>query len=206
MGLVSYLSASSLKVPTQEGLNPLVLATFHGSQSKQKRPRILFYGHYDVMPAPADGWHSDPFALTGRDGHFYGRGTTDNKGPILAAACAASELLANRELESDLVFLIEGEEETGSFGFDEALRRCKATIGHVDAILVSNSTWVSDDRPCITYGMRGVVHCTLEVSSDLPDLHSGVDGGAVSEPMFDMVKLLSCLSEGQRVLIPGFCE
>ena len=92
----------------------------------------------------------------------------------------------------------------------------------VDVILVSNSTWVSDDRPCITYGMRGVVHCSLEVcfpltisrntltislkiSSNLPDLHSGVDGGAVSEPMFDMVKLLACLSEGQHVLIPGFC-
>lgn len=176
------------------------------------------------MPAPSDGWLSDPFTLTGRDGHFYGRGATDNKGPILAVACAASELLANRELACDLVLVVEGEEEAGSVGFDEAVRRYKERIGRVDAILVSNSTWVSDDRPCVTYGMRGVVHCSLEVGlsetygltlvltrarqieSDLPDLHSGVDGGAVSEPMSDMVKLLACLSQGQKVLIPGFCE
>lgn len=174
------------------------------------------------MAAPSDGWNTEPFTLTGKDGYFYGRGATDNKGPILAAACAASELLSHRALECDFVFLIEGEEEAGSVGFNDAVQRYKEQIGRVDVILVSNSTWISEDRPCITYGMRGVVHCSVEVcclyirydelslnalkiASELPDLHSGVDGGAVSEPMFDMVKLLASLSEGQRVLIPSFC-
>ncbi|THH11663.1 hypothetical protein EW145_g494 [Phellinidium pouzarii] len=194
------------KLPTEEGRNPLVLATFHGSQSIQNRSRILFYGHYDVIAAPSDGWMSDPFICTGRDGYFYGRGTTDDKGPILAAACAASELLGRRALECDFVFLIEGEEEAGSCGFSDAVQRNKALIGHVDAILVSNSTWISEDRPCITYGLRGVVHCSIEISSGFPDLHSGVEGGAVSEPMFDVIRLLASLSENQRVLIPGFYD
>lgn len=81
--------------------------------------------HYDVISAPLEGWSSDPFSLSGRNGYFYGRGVTDNKGPILATACAAAELLGRRQLGLDLVFLIEGEEETGSSGFGEAVRRHK---------------------------------------------------------------------------------
>lgn len=81
-----------------------------------------------MISAPPEGWSSDPFSLSGRNGYFYGRGVTDNKGPILAAACAAAELLGRRQLELDLVFLIEGEEETGSNGFGEAVRRHKVEI------------------------------------------------------------------------------
>jgi di- and tripeptidase len=133
-----------------------------------------------VISAPSDGWVSDPFALSGRDGYLYGRGVTDNKGPILAVACAAAELLNCRSLAVDLIFLIEGEEERGSGGFADTVRRHRVggvpaetaprsdenlqdAIGHVDAILVSNSTWIAEYPPCITYGLRGVVHCGLEV-------------------------------------------
>jgi hypothetical protein len=84
--------------------------------------------HYDVISAPLEGWNSDPFSLSGRNGYLYGRGVTDNKGPIMAVACAAAELLGLRQLELDLVFLIEGEEETGSSGFAEAVRRHKVKI------------------------------------------------------------------------------
>ena len=85
----------------------------------------IVHSHYDVISAPLEGWKSDPFSLSGRDGYLYGRGVTDNKGPIMAAACAAAELLGRRQLELDLVFLIEGEEETGSSGFGEGVRRHK---------------------------------------------------------------------------------
>lgn len=74
-----------------------------------------------------------------------------------------SELLARRALECDVVFLIEGEEEAGSVGFSDAVQRQKDLIGPVDVIFVSNSTWINDERPCITYGLRGVVHCSVEV-------------------------------------------
>jgi acetylornithine deacetylase/succinyl-diaminopimelate desuccinylase-like protein len=81
--------------------------------------------HYDVISAPPEGWVSEPFTLTGRNGYLYGRGVSDNKGPILAVACAATELLGQRALGLDLVFLIEGEEEVGSYGFGEAIEKHK---------------------------------------------------------------------------------
>ncbi|KAG6865510.1 hypothetical protein C0991_001941 [Blastosporella zonata] len=184
---LNQLGAHTSLLPTGEGKNPLVLGTFQGTLAKSTpKPRVLFYGHYDVIPAPAEGWDSDPFTLTGRNGYLYGRGVTDDKGPILAIACAAAELLSRRALGCDLVFLVEGEEECGSQGFGETVRRYKDAIGDIDAILVSNSTWIGEDKPCITYGLRGVVHCSLEISSQFPDLHSGIEGGAVVEPMLDM--------------------
>jgi di- and tripeptidase len=88
----------------------------------------VFSSHYDVISAPADGWDFDPFTLTGRNGYLYGRGVTDDKGPILATACAAAELLARRALGLDLIFLIEGEEECGSFGFNDAIQRHKVSF------------------------------------------------------------------------------
>ncbi|ESK84684.1 beta-ala-his dipeptidase [Moniliophthora roreri MCA 2997] len=204
---LTQLGAQSALLPTG-GTNPLVLGTF-ASQGVQNRtrPRLLFYGHYDVIPAPAEGWTSDPFTLHGRNGYLYGRGVTDNKGPIMAVAFAAAELLYRRALGVDVVFLIEGEEECGSAGFEAAVKKYKDEIGHIDAILLSNSTWISEDAPCITYGLRGVIHCSLEISSAHPDLHSGVDGGGVVEPMLDMINLLSTLTDSKRhVKIPGFYD
>ncbi|KAG8893744.1 hypothetical protein FRC01_013378, partial [Tulasnella sp. 417] len=188
-----------------EGKNPVVFGLFRGTESKQARRRVLFYGHYDVIAAgPPSSWEHDPFTLTGLNGYLYGRGVTDNKGPVLAVACAASEMLARRSLDMDLILLIEGEEEAGSGGFEEAVRKYKDQIGNIDAILVSNSYWIDDARPCITYGLRGVIHATIEVQGEGPDVHSGVDGGAHIEPMMDMTKVLSKLSEGTRIAIPGF--
>ncbi|KAF8208640.1 hypothetical protein K438DRAFT_1812622 [Mycena galopus ATCC 62051] len=206
---LSQLGAKSCLLPTGEGMNPLVLGSFSGAttKNKQSKPRVLFYGHYDVISAPSEGWDSEPFHMTGRNGFLYGRGVTDNKGPILAVACAVANLLATRSLGVDVVFLIEGEEECGSTGFGDAVRKHKDLIGDIDAILVSNSTWIAEDTPCITYGLRGVVHCSLEISSSLPDLHSGIEGGAVVEPLLDMVQLLATLTDAQhQVRIPGFYD
>lgn len=201
------LGAESTLLPTCEMGNPLVLATFQGTQGEQPKPRILFYGHYDVVSAPKDGWNSDPFTVLGRNGYLYGRGVTDNKGPIIAIACAAAELLRRRALGVDLVFLIEGEEEVGSTGFVDTVRKHKAQIGSIDAILLSNSTWITEYPPCITYGLRGVVHATVAISSGAPDQHSGVEGGAVVEPMLDMIRLLATLTDSRKkVAIPRFYE
>ncbi|KAG7087427.1 hypothetical protein E1B28_013393 [Marasmius oreades] len=203
---LTQLGASSVLLPTEEGGNPLVLGTFTG-QSAGRRPRLLFYGHYDVVAAPMEGWTSDPYRLDGRNGYLYGRGATDNKGPILAVAFAVSELLSLRALGADVVFLIEGEEESGSIGFEEAVRKYKDEIGHIDEILVSNSTWLSEDQPCITYGLRGVIHCSVQISNALSDLHSGVDGGGVVEPMLDTINLIATLTDSKRrVKIPGFYD
>jgi len=107
------------------------------------KPRSLVYridahlsSHYDVISAPQKGWDSNPFVMSGRNGYLYGRGVTDDKGPIIATACAAADLLTKRALGADLVFLIEGEEECGSTGFRSAVQANKDAIGHIDAILV----------------------------------------------------------------------
>lgn len=171
-----------------------------------KKKRCLFYGHYDCIAAEGS-WTSPPFTLDGRDGYLYGRGVSDNKGPILASACAVHHLLSTRRLHSDVVFLIEGEEENGSVGFVEAVRRYKSEIGPIDVVLLSNSYWLDEETPCLTVGLRGVVRATVSVGSGERDVHSGVEGGAIREPMVDMVKLLAQLTgEGERVALPGFYD
>ncbi|KAG8792306.1 hypothetical protein FRC17_008616, partial [Serendipita sp. 399] len=220
--LLSQLGAETSLLSPDSGINSLVLATFRGNEGQKNRPRILFYGHYDVIPAKKNGWDSDPFTLSGRDGYLYGRGVSDNKGPILAAAFAISELRRKVPLGLDIVMLIEGEEEAGSRGFEDVVRTHKVRpqllvndwdsklgkdlIGHVDAILISNSYWIGEDVPCITYGLRGVIHAKIEISSEQPDLHSGVEGGALVEPMFDMVSILSKLSSGGKVFVSNFYD
>ncbi|SPO26276.1 related to DUG2 - putative di- and tri-peptidase [Ustilago trichophora] len=176
------------------------------SGQARRKKRCLFYGHYDCIAAEGS-WTSDPFTLDGRDGYLYGRGVSDNKGPILAAGCAVHQLLSTRKLYSDVVFVIEGEEENGSVGFVEAVRRYKAEIGDIDVVLLSNSYWLDEETPCLTVGLRGVVRATVSISSGDRDVHSGVEGGSIREPMVDMVKLLSRLTgQGDRVSLPGFYD
>lgn len=190
-----------------EHRNPIVFAKFSTTR-KRKGKTILFYGHYDVIRADAaspGGWNMDPFTLTGVNGYLYGRGVSDNKGPVLAALFAAGELAQQGELASDIVFLIEGEEESGSRGFAEAVRESKEAIGDVDWVLLANSYWLDDEVPCLTYGLRGVVHASVVVQSEKPDLHSGVDGSRLNrEPTIDLVNLLAKLTDEKgAITIPG---
>lgn len=192
---------------TSEHRNPIVFAKF-STPRKRKGKTILFYGHYDVIRADAaspGGWNTDPFALTGINGYLYGRGVSDNKGPVLAALFAAGELAQQGELASDIVFLIEGEEESGSRGFAEAVRESKEAIGDVDWVLLANSYWLDDEVPCLTYGLRGVIHASVVVESEKPDLHSGVDGSRMNrEPTIDLVNLLAKLTDEKGAIrIPG---
>ncbi|KAH7074067.1 hypothetical protein FB567DRAFT_188527 [Paraphoma chrysanthemicola] len=198
-------------INTAEPYNPIVFAKFRGNPATAaSRKKILFYGHYDVIPAENEHgkWKHDPFALTGEGGYLYGRGVSDNKGPIMAAIYAAHELANEQKLDSDIIFLIEGEEESGSRGFEEAIQARKDLIGDVDWILLANSYWLDDHVPCLTYGLRGVIHATVQVESKHPDLHSGVDGSALlDEPLKDLVMLLSKLTGPHgKVQIPGFYD
>ncbi|KAK8052625.1 di- and tripeptidase DUG2 [Apiospora saccharicola] len=191
--------------------HPVVFAKFSGKlEPAEKRKRILFYGHYDVVPADSrkGNWNTDPFQLKGTNGYLYGRGVSDNKGPTMAALYALTDLMQSKALDSDVVFLIEGEEESGSRGFQETVRQNKEKIGHIDYILLANSYWLNDITPCLTYGLRGVLHATVCVESKNPDLHSGVDGSyMVNEPLTDLTTLISKLKGPRnRILIPGFYE
>ncbi|ORY35351.1 hypothetical protein BCR39DRAFT_508937 [Naematelia encephala] len=204
--ILVQLGAQSEVLSGEQGRNPLVLATFSGQDTGKPRKRLLFYGHYDVQPAAECDWDTDPYQLSGRNGYLYGRGVSDNKGPILAVACAAASLRQRRELDVDLVMLIEGEEEAGSRGFAPTVRKHKDAIGHIDAVLLSNSTWIGESDPCVVFGMRGVVYANLAIWSASEDAHSGVDGGIVAEPMFDMVRVLHALVGSDGVKLPGFYD
>ena len=209
--LFKSFGADTKMFATEDSRNPVVFARFRG---KSKVPggakKILFYGHYDVVAAEnkTQDWIQDPFKMQGTNGYVYGRGVSDNKGPVLAAIYAVANVIARQELSSDIVFLIEGEEECGSLGFQTAIKNNKHVIGDIDWILLANSYWLDDNFPCLTYGLRGVVHATIEVGSDRPDLHSGVDGSRlIHEASKDLVALLAQLTAADgEVNIPCFYD
>ncbi|KAI9275117.1 hypothetical protein EDC94DRAFT_8412 [Helicostylum pulchrum] len=209
--ILQQLGAVSRMIPGACGRNPLVYGKFIGKRSSNERPipTVLIYGHYDVIAAENEQnlWGTDPFNMTGKNGYLYGRGTSDNKGPILACIFAVNELLKEGLLDVNVIFLIEGEEESGSVGFYEAVNQNKELFQDVDMVLLSNSYWLGEDVPCITYGLRGVIHATVSISNKRADLHSGVEGGAVSEPLIDLIHVLGKLVDNnKKVLIPGFYD
>ena len=212
---------------TEKRYNPVVYAKFRGNPAtSEKRKKILFYGHCefrsecplrfllmvldDVVPADdkQGKWIIDPFQMKGINGYLYGRGVTDNKGPIIAALYGVVDLVHAKALDSDVTFLIEGEEESGSRGFKEAVRRHKELIGEIDYIILANSYWLDDEVPCLTYGLRGVLHATVKVDSSHPDVHSGVDGSVMmDEPLFDLTSVLAKLKGlHNRIQIPNFYD
>ena len=206
--LLKRFGATTEMLATEKGLNPVVFARFKGKKNTGKR--LLFYGHYDVMPAENKNskWNGNPFRLQGRDGYLYGRGISDNKGPIMAAIYAVADLIAEQTLETDVVFLIEGEEECGSRGFEDTIQKNKTLIGKVDWILVANSYWLGDDFPCLTYGLRGVIQATICIKGGEKDLHSGVNGtNLMHEPLKDLVALVGGLTlPDGRINVPGFYD
>lgn len=210
--LFKRLGARVKMLSTEKLHNPVVCAVFSGKlEPAEKRKRILFYGHYDVVPADRDSnskWFSDPFQMEGINGYLYGRGVSDNKGPIMAALYAVTDLLQAKQLDSDVIFLIEGEEESSSRGFQETIRKNKDLIGNVDYILLANSYWIDDETPCLTYGLRGVLHATICVDSIYPDLHSGVDGShLLDDTMSDLTYVLAAFrGPRKKVMIPNFYD
>lgn len=211
--LFNAFGAQTSLISPREEVNPLLIAKFGASVHPQRKRTLLFYGHYDVVDAEMNSgenkWYADPFTLHPLNGYLYGRGVTDNKGPILAALYAVAELVQKDGLTCNVVFLIEGDEEAGSRGFRKAVRDHKDEIGNVDYILLSNSYWLDDHVPCLTFGMRGVVHANIEISSGKPDQHSGMDGKALQhEPLKDLTVLLASLvgPSGTDILIPKFYD
>ncbi|CDF34511.1 unnamed protein product [Chondrus crispus] len=179
-------------------LPPVILAEFSAGKPRQK-PTVLVYGHYDVQPAAeADGWSTDPFTLSEVDGKLYGRGSTDDKGPILAWLWAIE---IHRELELELPvnvkFCLEGMEESNSECLDDLLERESkgGFLSNVDYVVITDNYWVTTDKPCLTYGLRGLATFHCEVKAGTQTLHSGVYGGCIAEPMTDVIQLLAAVSE-----------
>ncbi|XP_017469265.1 PREDICTED: cytosolic non-specific dipeptidase isoform X1 [Rhagoletis zephyria] len=172
-----------------------------------KKKTVIVYGHLDVQPAlKEDGWNTEPFDLTEIEGKLYGRGASDDKGPVLCwlHAIEAFQKLGI-QVPVNLKFVFEGMEESGSEGLDDLLMARKNDfLADGDYVCISDNYWLGKKRPCLTYGLRGLVYYTIEVECAVKDLHSGVFGGTVHEAMPDLCYLLSQLvDKDTNILIPG---
>lgn len=188
-------------------LPPIVLSRFGNDPAKKT---ILVYGHYDVQPASLeDGWNTDPFKLVQKGEVLYGRGSSDDKGPVMGwlnSVQAHKEL--GLELPVNLVTCFEGMEESGSLGLDALIaREAQGYFKGVDAVTISDNYWLGTTKPVLTYGLRGVNYYQLTVKGPAADLHSGLFGGIIAEPMTDLVKLLATLVDTNgKILIEGIDE
>ncbi|KAJ8290925.1 hypothetical protein GJAV_G00019250 [Gymnothorax javanicus] len=184
-------------------LPKVVTAQFGSDPAKHT---VCVYGHVDVQPAKKeDGWATEPYNLTEINGNLYGRGASDNKAPVLAWIYTVQAYQAlNIELPVNVKFIIEGMEETGSNGLDAMIVSHNDTFfADVDYIIISDCGWLSR-RPALTYGTRGNCYFFAEVEGPKQDLHSGVYGGTVIEPMTDLIGILdSLISPEGKILIPG---
>eukprot|EP00177_Eucheuma_denticulatum_P001252 GFKZ01002283.1.p1 GENE.GFKZ01002283.1~~GFKZ01002283.1.p1 ORF type:complete len:526 (+),score=96.10 GFKZ01002283.1:82-1659(+) len=183
---------------TRYDLPPVILGEF-ADPRRMNKPTVLVYGHYDVQPAEAgDGWKTDPFKLTEVDGDMYGRGSTDDKGPVLAWLWAIEvyrEL--GVELPVNLKICFEGMEESNSECLGDLLERETKRGGFlsdVDYVVITDNYWVTKEKPCLTYGLRGLATFECEVRGGSQMLHSGVHGGCIAEPMTDLVQILAAVS------------
>ncbi len=172
------------------------------------RPTVLVYGHYDVQPPdPVDLWESPPFEPVRKNGVLYGRGTSDDKGQMFMHVKAAEAYLAAEEdLPVNLKFLIEGEEESGSVHLAPFIEKNKEKL-KADVVVISDTAMFAEGIPSITYALRGLAYVEVKLEGPDRDLHSGVYGGAVENPINVLARLISSLhGDGHRVAIPGFYE
>ncbi|KAK4221517.1 putative glutamate carboxypeptidase-like protein [Podospora fimiseda] len=193
---------------TDLDLPPVVLARYGNDKNKRT---ILVYGHYDVQPAEKeDGWETEPFELTVKeDGRMLGRGSTDDKGPVLGWLNAIeAHQKAGIEFPVNLLMCFEGMEEYGSDGLDDLINaEAKKYFADTDAVCISDNYWLGTERPCLTYGLRGCNYYNIEISGPGADLHSGVFGGTAQEPMTDLVRILGSLVDTDgKIQIPGIVE
>jgi acetylornithine deacetylase/succinyl-diaminopimelate desuccinylase-like protein len=172
-----------------------------------KLPTVLVYGHYDVQPPdPLNLWTSPPFEPVIKDDKIYARGSCDDKGQVYMHVKAFEAMMKHNALTCNIKFMIEGEEEVGSEHLATFVKDNKEKL-KADVILVSDTAIISLDTPSITVGLRGLSYMEVEVTGPNRDLHSGVYGGAVANPINTLSKMIASLhDENGRVTIPGFYD
>lgn len=171
------------------------------------KPTVLVYGHYDVQPAdPLELWHSGPFEPVIKDGKIFARGSCDDKGQFYMHVKALETFTQTNTHPTNIKFLIEGEEEIGSPNLATFVKNNKELL-KADVILISDTSMLSMDTPSIDIGVRGLSYIELAVTGPNRDLHSGVYGGAVANPITILAKMIaSCHDENNHITIPGFYD
>jgi acetylornithine deacetylase/succinyl-diaminopimelate desuccinylase-like protein len=170
-------------------------------------PTILVYGHYDVQPAdPLNLWDSPPFEPVIKDEKIYARGACDDKGQVYMHLKAFEAMMATDTLPCNVKFMIEGEEEVGSNNLGTFVGANKEKL-KADVILISDTAIIANDTPSIDVGLRGLSYLEVEVTGSNRDLHSGVYGGAVANPINVLSKMIASLhDENNHITIPNFYD
>jgi acetylornithine deacetylase/succinyl-diaminopimelate desuccinylase-like protein len=187
------------------GGSPVVLGSFDAGPG---RPTVTVYNHLDVQPASkeTEPWRTEPFRLTKQGDSYFGRGTTDDKGPALTALLGARAAI-EAGVPLNIKFLWETEEEIGSPNFAETLKAI-GPAANTDAVVVSDTVWVSRGRPSLSAGLRGLQRITFHLETAETDQHSGTTGGAARNPVAELAQLASEIFDAKtgRVKVPGFYD
>ncbi len=204
--LIERLQRSKLDVEKHVTPGHPVIVAKNAHQNDRKT--VLIYGHYDVQPVdPLDLWDHPPFEPHIDGDKIFARGSTDNKGQLLAHLLGVEKTLANGDLPVNLVFLFEGEEEIGSPNLEPFLKEHRESLA-CDVVAVSDTGMVGPGIPTFTYGLRGIACLEVIVRGPSTDLHSGIYGGAVANPATAVAQLAASLhnvSEG-KVVVDGFYD
>jgi acetylornithine deacetylase/succinyl-diaminopimelate desuccinylase-like protein len=202
--VAARLAFAGGRVVETEG-HPVVLGEWRAAPPGA--PTILVYGHYDVQPAGDESlWASPPFEATVRDGRVYGRGTSDDKGPVVVALEAARRFLEADQAPLNVRFLIEGEEEIGSPSLPRFLERHRAVV-HADLVVSADGAMWRSTEPSISIAAKGLVALDVVVTGAATDLHSGRYGGAVQNPNHVLAAIVASFhSPGGSVAVDGFYD
>ncbi len=200
---LAAIGLESKVVPTAG--HPIVWAR---NEHRPGRRTVLIYGHYDVQPPdPLELWDSPPFEPVLKEGYVFARGATDNKGQILSHILGIQETIEqDRELPVNLHLVVEGEEEIGSANLGNFLNQNRDAL-KCDVAVVSDTGMIARGMPTLSYGLRGVTALEIKVTGPKMDLHSGIYGGAVANPITALAQLLATLHDREgRVAIAGFYD
>ena len=172
-----------------------------------KLPTVLVYGHYDVQPAdPIELWTSGPFEPVIKDGKIYARGACDDKGQMYMHVKAFELMMQTNSLPCNVKFMIEGEEEVGSSNLGTFVKQNKEKL-KADVIVISDTGIIANDIPSITVGLRGLSYVEVEVTGPNRDLHSGLYGGAVANPINILCEMIAKMKDDKNhITIPGFYD
>ncbi|MFN4212696.1 MAG: M20/M25/M40 family metallo-hydrolase [Microgenomates group bacterium] len=205
--LTSWLKELGFKIEVIEKNQAPPLIVGYPPFFDDEKTTVGIYGHYDVQPAdPLSQWQAPPFALTLKNGKFFGRGIADNKGHIVQNLTAVSLLMKEKKLKSNIVFIFEGEEETGSLHFEDMVSQVKDILSKVAVFYLTDVGMHRKNIPQIFYGLRGIVYFQLEVKVGERDLHSGVYGNRVYNPINVIASLIAKIKSVKtgKINIPGF--
>ncbi|MBI3652484.1 MAG: M20/M25/M40 family metallo-hydrolase [Acidobacteria bacterium] len=199
-----YLEA--LGATTEIVETPGYPVVFGRIETAPKNPTVTIYNHLDVQPANPEEWHKAPFTFYKNNGRYEGRGTTDDKGPALAAMLGARYAVENG-IPLNINFIWELEEEIGSPNFEHFVKPNVKRL-QTASVLVSDTIWISRAKPAVPYGLRGMMLLTLTLQTGAKDVHSGLTGGAARNPIGELCKVISECYDATtgKVKIKGFYD